>query len=104
MISPRNLKILNISKEVYMIVALYTMLIILVSSLVVLNVYKIHLYSQVRKQGKLKIKGRITMFDVRHLLMQGEKELAIQLYGELFHVTFTKAKKDVEELQRSLKV
>ena len=87
-----------------MIVILYSMLIVLVSSLILLNIYKIRLYNQARKRGKITIKGKITMFDVRHLLMQGEKELAIQLYGELFHVTLTKAKKDVEELQRSLKV
>jgi len=44
------------------------------------------------------------MFDVRHLLMEGEKELAIGLYCEIFHTTPAKAKKDIEELERSLKV
>ena len=45
-----------------------------------------------------------TMFDVRHLLMQGRKDLAIQLYCEIFNTIPAKAKKDVEELERSLKV
>jgi len=49
-------------------------------------------------------KGKATMFDVRYLLMEGEKELAIQLYCEIFHTIPTKAKKDIEELERSLKV
>ena len=69
--------------------ALYTTLIILVCLLVVLN---------------LRRKGKATMFDVRHLLMEGEKDLAIRIYSEIFNVSLFKARKDVEELQRSLKV
>jgi hypothetical protein len=57
-----------------------------------------------RRRGKLPAKGRATMFDVRHLLMEGEKELAIQIYCEIFQTTPAKAKKDVEDLERSLKV
>ena len=47
---------------------------------------------------------RATMFDVRHLLMKGEKELAIQAYCKIFQTTSAKARKDVEDLERSLKV
>ena len=36
--------------------------------------------------------------------MEGEKELAVQVYCEIFKTTPFKAKKDVEELERSLKV
>jgi len=70
---------------------LYTTLIVLVCVLVFLS-------------GKRPVKGKATMFDVRHLLMEGEKELAIGLYCEIFHTTPAKAKKDIEELERSLKV
>ena len=87
-----------------MTVFLYTILILLICSLVLLNIYRVRLMNDARRRGKLPKKGKATMFDVRHLLMEGEKELATQLYCEIFSVTLTKAKKDVEELQRSLKV
>ena len=71
-------------------VVLYTILIILVCFLVLLNTCR--------------VKGRATMFDVRHLLMEGKKELAIKVYCEIFKTTPVKAKEDVEALERSLKV
>lgn len=83
---------------------LYTTLIVLVCSLVFLNAYRIWNLNEVRRKGKLPMKGKPTMFDVRHMLMEGEKDLAIQFYCEIFNTTPNKAKKDVEELQRSLKV
>ena len=85
-------------------VVLYTTLIILVCSLVLLNIYRVLFSADARCRGKLPPKGRATMFDVRHLLMEGEKELAIQVYCEIFQTTPIKAKKDIEELERSLKV
>ena len=85
-------------------VILYSILIALVCILVILNIHRLRLMNDARRRGKLPLKGKATMFDVRHLLMEGEKELATQLYCEIFHVTLLKAKKDVEELQRSLKV
>jgi hypothetical protein len=87
-----------------MMVYAYTALILLVCSLVIINIFRIRLLNDARRRGKLPLKGKATMFDIRHLLMEGEKDLAIQLYCEIFHVTLPKAKKDVEELQRSLKV
>ena len=85
-------------------IVLYTTLIVLVCLLVLLNSYRIWLINDARRRGKLPERGKATMFDVRHLLMEDEKELAIQLYCEIFKTTASKAKKDVEELERSLKV
>ena len=85
-------------------VVLYTTLIVLVAILVLFNTYRIWFLIKARRRGKLPQRGKATMFDVRHLLMEGEKELAIQLYCEIFQTTPIKAKKDVEELERSLKV
>ena len=85
-------------------VILYTILIILVSILVLLNAYRVWFLLDARRRGKLPQRGKATMFDVRHLLMEGKKELAIQVYCEIFKTTPTIAKKDVEELERSLKV
>ena len=44
------------------------------------------------------------MFDVRHLLREGEKDAAIRLYIQIFKVSLKQARKDVEELERSLNV
>ena len=85
-------------------VVLYTTLIVLVCILVLFNTYRLLFLIDARRRGKLPAKGRATMFDVRHLLMEGEKELAIQVYCEIFQTTPVKAKKDVEDLERSLKV
>ncbi len=85
-------------------VVLYTALIMLVCALVLFNTYRLWFMVDARRRGKLPPKGRATMFDVRHLLMEGEKELAIQVYCEIFQTTPYKAKKDVEDLERSLKV
>ncbi len=87
-----------------MVIFFYAILIVLVCFLVLVNIYKVRLLNEARQRGKLPQKGKATMFDVRHLLMEGEKDLAVQLYCEIFNVTLSKAKKDVEELQRSLKV
>ncbi len=87
-----------------MIVFAYAGLVVLVVSLVLWNVYQAFFKRQARRSGKLPPQGRATMFDVRHLLMEGEKDLAIQVYCEIFQTTPMKAKKDVEDLQRSLKV
>jgi len=76
-------------------VVLYTLIIVLSGYLVLSNLH--HVRPSARK-------GKATMFDVRHLLMEGEKELAVQLYCEIFNTMPAKAKKDIEELERSLKV
>ncbi len=83
---------------------LYVVLIALVCLLVALNVHRFRFIRDARRRGKLLNKGKATMFDVRHLLMEGEKELAIRIYSEIFSVPLPKARKDVEDLQRSMKV
>ena len=85
-------------------VVLYTILIALVCFLVLLNTYRVCFLIDARRRGKWPAKGRATMFDVRHLLLEGEKELAIRVYCEIFQTTPITAKKDVEALERSLKV
>ena len=87
-----------------MTVFFYTTLILLICFLIMVNFYRIRLLNEARRRGKLPKKGKATMFDVRHLLMEGDKELATQVYSEIFNVSLTRAKKDVEELQKSLKV
>ena len=82
----------------------YTTLVILVCFLMLLNTRHIWSVHATRRHGKLPRKGTATMFNVRYLLMEGERELAIELYCEIFNTTPGKARKDIDELQRSLKV
>jgi hypothetical protein len=44
-----------------------------------------------------------TMFDVRHLLKEGNKKGATRLYAQIFKVSAKQAEKDIEELERSMK-
>ncbi len=91
------------NQEAFM-TTVYFALVTLVCVLVTLNIYRIWSIHDARRRGKLSTKGKATMYDVRHLLMEGEKELAIRVYCDIFNVTMIRARKDVEELQRSLKV
>ena len=45
---------------------------------------------------------KLTMFDVRQLLIKGEKDLAIRVYCELFKTDSKEANKAVEEIERSI--
>lgn len=45
---------------------------------------------------------RLTMFDVRQLLIKGEKDMAIRVYCELFDTDVEEACKAVEEIERSI--
>ena len=57
---------------------------------------------QARRKGLYPDVGKGTMFDVRRLIIQGEKELAVRLYGEIFRVNSKESQKAVEELERSI--
>ena len=60
-------------------------------------------FNQARRKGKIPARDRATMFDVRRLLQEGKKEEAVQLYSEIFHTGYSRARRDVEQLERSLK-
>ena len=45
-----------------------------------------------------------TMFDVRRMLQEGNRDQAIRIYIQIFKVSQKKARKDIEELERNLKV
>jgi len=47
-------------------------------------------------------KDKLTMFDVRQLLIKGEKDLAIRVYCELFKTDPEEACKAVDEIERSI--
>lgn len=86
-----------------MVITAYIMLVVLLSGILIISLRRYFMVSKARKEGNLP-KGNLTMFDVRQLLMEGKKEMAIEVYCAIFKISAVKAKKDVEELQRSLKV
>ncbi len=47
-------------------------------------------------------KETLTMFDVRNLLVKGEKDLAIRVYCEIFKVSPEEACTAVEQIERSI--
>lgn len=57
-----------------------------------------------RRQGSKVWKKNPTLFDVRELIIKGEKDLAIRLYCYIYFVSFKKGKKAVEDLQRSIQM
>ena len=44
----------------------------------------------------------LTMFDVRELILKGDKDAAIRLYANLFRTDYKESKKAVDELERSI--
>ncbi len=57
---------------------------------------------QARRKGLYPEEGKATMFDVRRLILEGENELAIRVYCQIFGTNRKEARKAVEELKRSL--
>ncbi len=45
---------------------------------------------------------KLTMFDVRQLLIEGKKDSAIRVYCELFKTNTQEAREAVEEIERSI--
>jgi len=85
-------------------IVIYVTVIVLVCFLVLLQRQIIWFPKKPFGQGKLPQREKATMFDVRHLLMEGKKDEAIYVYCSIFNVGLRQAKNDVEELERSLRV
>jgi len=86
-----------------MLITAYSLLIVFLGTLLLISSRRYWVMTQAKRDGKI-AKGKPTMFDVRQLLMEGKKELAIEVYCAIFNTSPSRSKKDVEELQRSLKV
>lgn len=78
-------------------------------SVIGLSILAIQLYWlwMVRKAHKVYLKElqsqAPTMFDVREMLLHGDKDMAVKLYCEIFAIEdIERARKDIEELQRSI--
>ncbi len=47
-------------------------------------------------------KDKLTMFDVRRLLVEGNKDSAVRVYCEIFKTNSKEAREAVEEIERSI--
>ncbi len=68
-----------------------------------IKVYWIWYLRSLRRPGDYPRKGTGTLFDVRQLLLNGEKEAAVRLYAQIYKINPEEARKSVEELEKSLK-
>ena len=48
------------------------------------------------------VKRRATLFDVRELLVRGQKAAAVKVYRQIFNVDQTEAQKAVDELNKNM--
>jgi len=71
--------------------------------IVLLKCERIWLINLAKRKGFNPKKDKPTMFHVRELILQDEKELAIQMYCQIFKVNRTQAKREVENLEKSIK-
>ncbi len=71
--------------------------------LIFMRTYWIWQLNQLRRRGLYPDKGKATLFDVRRLLINGEKEAALRVYCEIFGTSQKEAKKAVEDLEKNLK-
>ncbi|MCA9407778.1 MAG: hypothetical protein H6755_05310 [Candidatus Omnitrophica bacterium] len=85
-------------------VSIFLTFIILGLCLIALNRTRgIWVLNNARRKGLYPPKGKATMFDVRRLILSGEKELAIRIYCEIFEVSRKEAVKAVDELEKGIK-
>ncbi len=85
-----------------LLVWLISLAILMICFAVFMQTYWIWWINQARRRGLYPDKGKATMFDVRRLLIEGEKPLAIRLYAQIFKTNYRQAKKAVDELERSI--
>ena len=85
-------------------VIFYLLIIASIVAVIGVQAYWIFVINRQRKELKEFDQEQVTMFDVRELLMDGEYELAVRVYKDLFDIDDTQAEKEVAELERSMNI
>lgn len=80
-----------------------TFLMTLISFLIFLRMYWAWYRSQSRRRAHYSQKDRLTLFDVKELLRKGEKELAIEVYRQIFDSNRAESEKAIDELEKGMK-
>ena len=77
-------------------------LILLLLFFALLRSSRVWTINQAMRKGLYPPQGKATMFDVRRLILQGKRELAIDVYCDIFKATRREAQKAVDELDKSI--
>lgn len=75
-------------------------------AILVVQLYWVWMFKKAQQQHlqEMKESSRPTMWDVREVLKGGDRDLAVQLYCEVFGIEdIERARKEVEEIERSMK-
>jgi hypothetical protein len=75
---------------------------ILILAVIALSVYLSQIDGPPDLGKFFKVRPKPTMFDVRELIIKGQKETAIRTYCQIFSVKRKIAQAAIEELQRSI--
>ncbi|OGX33833.1 MAG: hypothetical protein A3C36_01450 [Omnitrophica WOR_2 bacterium RIFCSPHIGHO2_02_FULL_52_10] len=82
---------------------LYILTIICLSGYILVKSRWFRAFIQAWRDAELFSKNeKLTMFDVRRLIIKGEKDLAVRVYCELFKTSAEEASRAVEDIERSI--
>lgn len=79
-----------------------TLMIVIVCFMIFLRTCYIWHLNRARRTGFYPPKDRATLYDVKRLLMNGEKDLAVRVYRDIYHTSAWEARKNVDELEKNL--
>ncbi len=84
----------------------YIAITVLLVCILLVQVYWVWFVSKTQKQLLAdQRESAPTMWDVREVLKEGDKDLAVQLFCQVFNIDdIERARREVEELARSMKV
>ncbi len=85
---------------------LFAFIAVLLAAILGVQIYWVWMFKKAQKQyqNEMKENSRPTIWDVREVLLEGDRDLAVQLYCEVFGIEdIERARKDVEEMERGLK-
>jgi hypothetical protein len=75
-------------------------------AVLLVQIYWVWMFRKAQKQYLQDVKehGRPTMWDVREALKEGDRDMAVNLYCEVFGIEdIERARKEVEDMERGLK-
>lgn len=85
---------------------LISLAVVVLAAILVVQLYWVWMFKKAQQQHLQEIKesNRPTMWDVREVLKGGDRDLAVQLYCEVFGIDdIEKARREVDEIERSMR-
>jgi hypothetical protein len=79
---------------------------LILAAILGVQLYWVRMFKKAQQQHlqETKENNRPTMWDVREVLKEGDRDMAVQLYCEVFGIEdIEKARKEVDELVRSMR-